>query len=413
MFRAVAASTLLVAAAAAAAAQDDPAQLAGRPAVRAALAAIRAGEPATIADQIRLCEIPAPPMAEAARAAAYAAAFRAAGLRNVRLDREGNVLGDRPGRAARPLVVLAAHLDTVFPEGTNVRVRRDGTRLRGPGIGDDCRGLAVLLAVARALDAARVETSGTITFVGTVGEEGLGDLRGARALLLDTLRSRVDHFVAVEGGGHSITNVAVGSRRYRVTIRGPGGHSFEDFGRANPAHALGRALAAIADFPALATPQATFSVGRLGGGTSVNAIPAEAWMEVDLRSADAAALAALDTRFQQAVRRAVALENDRWRQRGQLTVTLDSLGRRPSGRTEAASPLVRAALAASRALGIPASLDEGSTDANIAMSLDIPAIAMGSGGTGSGVHTEQETFDTRDSWRGSQRVLLLALALAR
>ena len=201
---------------AAARAQDpsEVARLAETPPVRAALAAIRAAEPATIDDQVRLCEIPAPPFKEATRARAYADAFRAARLRNVRTDRAGNVLGERPGRAARPHVVISAHLDTIFPETTDVKVTRSGTLLRGPGIGDNCRGLAVLLAIARALDAAKVETTGPITFVGTVGEEGLGNLRGVTALFADTLASRVDRFVSVDGSGHGITHVAVGSHRY-------------------------------------------------------------------------------------------------------------------------------------------------------------------------------------------------------
>ena len=397
------------------AAAQSPAEVARLielPAVRAALETIRANEPATIDDQIRLCEIPAPPFGEAARAAAYADAFRAAGLARVRLDEAGNVLGERPGRAPRPHLVISAHLDTVFPEGTDVRVTREGTLLRGPGIGDDCRGLAVLLAVARALASAGVETDGSITFVGTVGEEGLGDLRGVKALFAGTLDRPADRFVSVDGSGHGITHIAVGSHRYRVTVQGPGGHSYDDFGRANPVHALGRAAALIAELQVPAQPKTTFSIGRIGGGTSINALPAEAWMEVDLRSSDPVSLETLDRQFQEAVRRAVALENDRWRQRGAVTVTIDTIGDRPAGRTEADSPLVETALAVSRALGLPSVLDEGSTDANVPMRLQVPAITVGSGGIGAGAHSLQETFDTTDSWRGSQRILLLTIALA-
>ena len=405
---------LFLALPAAAVAQDPGAvpALAAAPGVRTALEAIRAGEPATIEEQIRLCEIPAPPFKEAARARAYADAFRAVGLRNVRLDGEGNVLGERPGRAARPHLVMSAHLDTVFPEETDVRVSRSGSILSGPGIGDDCRGLAVLLAVARALDAGQVETAGSITFVGTVGEEGLGDLRGVKALFADTLKGRIDRFVSVDGSGHGITHVAVGSHRYRVTFRGPGGHSYDDFGRANPAHALGRAMALIGDIRVPATPRTTFSVGRIGGGTSINAIPQEVWMEVDLRSPDPTSLAALDARFQEAVQRALTAENARWRQSGGLTVSVDKIGDRPAGSTAASSPLVETAVAVSSALGIRSPLDEGSTDANVAMNLGIPAITVGAGGGGAGAHTLQETFDTADSWRGSQRILLLTIALA-
>ena len=397
-----------------AAAQDAAAvqRLARNPTVSAALAAIEASEPATVAEQIRLCEIPAPPFKEAARAAAYADAFRAAGLKNVRVDGEGNVVGERPGAQPRPNVVLSAHLDTVFPEGTDVKVTREGTRLRGPGIGDDCRGLAVLLAVARALDAAGVETPGSLTFVGTVGEEGLGDLRGAKALFAETLKGRIDRFVSVDGSGHAITNVAVGSRRYRVTFRGPGGHSYEDFGRANPSHALGRALAAIADFRVPAQPRTTFSVGRVGGGTSINAIPSDAWMEVDLRSSNAEALESLDARFHDVVKRAVAEENERWRHNGRIDASIETLGDRPGGALPPSAAIVQTALAVSGALGIRSVLDESSTDANIPISMGIPAITTGGGGTGSGAHSPQEVFDTTDSFRGSQRILLLAIALA-
>ena len=391
---------------------QDVSDLVGIPAVRAALDAARSGEPATIRDQIRLCEIPAPPFKEAARAQAFAAAFRAAGLQNVRLDREGNVLGERPGRKPRPHLVLAAHLDTVFPEGTNVTVTRKGAWLHGPGIGDDCRGLAVLLAVTRALDAARVETDGPVTFVGTVGEEGLGDLRGVKALFAETLKGRIDRFVAVDSSGHGITNVSVGSRRYRVTFRGPGGHSYDDFGRANPAHALGRAMALVAELQVPVQPRTTFSVGRVGGGTSVNAIPAEAWMEVDLRSSDPAALDALDSRFQQAVQRALTVENNRWKQNGRLSVAVEKIGDRAAGRMSDDAPIVQTAVAVTRAVGLRSQLEEGSTDSNVPMNLGIPAITVGTGPS-RGTHTVQEAFDTTDSWRGTQQIVLLTIALAR
>src|SRR5687767_6351847 len=289
-------------------------------AVRAALDAVRADESRTIDEQIRLCEVPAPPFKEAARARVYADAFRAAGLQNVRIDREGNVLGVRPGRSARPNLVFSAHLDTVFPEDTNVKVTRKGSVLFGPGIGDDCRGLAVILAIVRALDRAKVQTPGTITFVGTVGEEGLGDLRGVKALFNETLKGQIDRFVSVDGTGLSISHIAVGSLRYRVTFKGPGGHSYGSFGIANPIHALGRAIEGMADLQVPADPKTTFNVGRVGGGTSVNAIAFEAWMEVDMRSVDPAALQALDASFQKAVDGAVAAENRRWNDNGRITV---------------------------------------------------------------------------------------------
>ena len=392
---------------------DVGARLLREPAVRGALDIARATETATIDEQVRLCEIPAPPFKEAARAAAYADAFRAAGLRNVRIDSAGNVLGERPGRAARPHLVFSAHLDTVFPEETNVRVTRDGSILRGPGIGDDCRGLAVVLAVIRALNQANVETNGTITFVGTVGEEGLGDLRGVKALFGETLAGQVDRFVSVDGTGLGITHVAVGSLRYRVTFSGPGGHSYGAFGIANPMHALGRAISSFADTRPPLDPKTTFSVGRIGGGTSVNAIPADAWMEVDMRSADQEALRALESRFRVAVAAALTAENARWDQKGRISVTETLVGARPAGAIPATAPIVQAAVSVTRVLGAEVELSEGSTDANIPLSLNIPAITIDAGGSGTGSHTVEEAFDTTDSWRGTQRAVLLAIALAQ
>jgi tripeptide aminopeptidase len=381
--------------------------------VRAALESAKSSEPQTIEDQIRLCEIPAPPFKEAARARAFADAFRSAGLRNVRVDTAGNVVGERPGRAPRPNIVISAHLDTVFPEETDVRVTRDGTVLKGPGIGDDCRGLAVLLAIARALDKGGIDTPATVTFVGTVGEEGLGDLRGVKTLFGETLRGQIDQFVSIDGSGYGITHRGVGSRRYRVTFKGPGGHSYGAFGLANPAHALGRAIAAFADLQVPDDPKTTFAVGRIGGGTSVNAIPFEAWMEVDMRSVDAAALRTLEAGFLKAVDEGAAAENARWNQNGQLTVDTQLVGDRPAGVTAASSPIVEAALSATKALGLVPTLDEGSTDANTPMSLGIPAITIDAGGRGTGAHALEETFDTQDSWKGTQRALLLAIALAQ
>ena len=382
------------------------------PAVRAALEAARVAEPATLDEQVRLCEIPAPPFGEAARGAAYAEAMRVAGLDDVRIDAAGNVLGERPGRSAGPRLVFSAHLDTVFPSDTDVRVTRTGSVLRGPGIGDDCRGLAVVLAVARALDAGGVETGGPITFVGTVGEEGLGDLRGVKALFGDTLAGRIDRFVSVDGGGLGITSTAVGSRRYRVTFSGPGGHSFGNFGIVNPVHAVGRLVAAMADFEVPDEPRTTFSVGRIGGGVSVNAIAAEAWIEVDLRSTDPDALRPLDDRFHEAVTQALEDERARWDGEGVLEASTKLVGERPAGETPAASAIVQLAMGATRLLGIEPRLDRGSTDASLAMSLGVPAITVGGGGRGTWAHSLGETFDARDSWLGTQRAVLLAVALA-
>lgn len=381
--------------------------------VRAALEAARRAEPATIEDQVRFCEVPAPPFGETVRGAVLRRAFEDAGLRNVRVDRVGNVLGERPGLSARPRLVVASHLDTVFPEGTDVRVRRAGTRLSGPGIGDNCRGLAVLVAVARSLDEARLETPGSVTFVANVGEEGLGDLRGMKALFGETLKGQIDRLVSIDNAGIHITNAGVGSRRYRVTFRGPGGHSFGRFGLANPAGALGRAIARISEFRVPRDPRTTFNVGRIGGGTSVNAIPAEVWMEVDLRSGDKEALASLDSNFHRALTAAVSEENARWGTPRVVSATAELVGDRPVGSVSDTAPIVLTAVEVARALSLSAPLGESSSDANLPMSLGVPAIAIGGGGRSSDSHALSESFDTTDSVKGTENALLLTIALAR
>jgi tripeptide aminopeptidase len=382
------------------------------PRVRQALEAARAGEPQTIEDQIAICQIEAPPFKEARRAEDYRRRLEALGLRNVRIDSMGNVIAERPGEPGEPVVVISGHLDTVFPEGTDVTVRREGTTLRAPGIGDDCRGLAILLGIARALDQAQVRTRGTIVFVGTVGEEGPGNLRGVRHLFARELAGRVDYFISVDGTGLGLTRDAVGSHRYTVTYRGPGGHSYGDFGAPNPVHALGRAIAKISDFQVPTDPRVTFSVGVIEGGTSVNSIAMSAAMQVDMRSVDAGALDALDARLQAALRQALEEENARWSQGDRLTLDIDTIGIRPAGRQPADAPIIRAAEDAGRALGFPVPAIASSTDANIPISLGIPAVTIDGGGRGGGAHSLGEWFDTADSHLGTQWALLFVLTLA-
>ncbi len=392
---------------------DIGAKLLKNPAVEAALEAARQNEPQTLEDQVQLCEIPAPPFKETRRAEEYKRMFEGLGLRNVRIDDVGNVLGERPGLAAHPHLVFSAHLDTVFPEETNVKTSRAGPVIRGPGIGDDCRGLAVVLGVVRSLNQARVQTQGTITFVATVGEEGLGDLRGVRHLFEHTLKGTIDRFVSVDGTGLGITHTAVGSYRYRVTYRGPGGHSYGAFGLANPIHALGRAIAKISDFQVSRAPKTTFNVGRIGGGTSVNSIAFEAWMEVDMRSADSASLRLMEERFRKAIDQALNEENERWGNRGKLSIVAELAGLRPAGQIPESSAFVQAAVSVNRALGLPVGLGEGSTDSNIPISLNIPAITIGGGGAGTGAHSLSESFDSTNSWQGTQRAILLAIAFTQ
>ena len=407
---------LLLLSAAPAAAQDQPATIGERllatPTITRAVDAVRRNEPAILDEQVRLCEIEAPPFKEQKRAAALKAVFEGLGLKNVRIDAAGNVLGERPGAAPRPHLVFSAHLDTVFPEGTSVKTTRMGNVLKGPGISDDCRGLAVLVGVIRAMNEAGVQTPGSMTFAGTVGEEGLGDLRGVKHLFNQELKGRIDRFVSVDGSGMGITHTAVGSRRYRVTYKGPGGHSYGAFGLANPIHALGRAIAKISELRVPAEPKTTFNVGRVGGGTSVNSIPFEAWLELDLRSADKAALTALDAAALKAFEQALAEDNDRWGQRGQLTLDCKLVGDRPAGQVPANAPIIAAAVSVTRALGLTPTLDEGSTDSNVPISLGIPAVTIDGGGSARGTHSLDEEFDTTNSWQGTARALLLAIALA-
>lgn len=387
-------------------------ELLADPTIRAALERVKVNEPGIIAEQIRICEIEAPPFGEAKRGLELKAVFTRLGLENVRIDAVGNVLGERKGASAKPHLVMAAHLDTVFPEGTDVKVRREGAWLHGPGIGDDCRGLAVLIGIVRALDESKVITKGPITFVANVGEEGLGDLRGTKELFETTLKGRIDRYVSVDGTGMGMTRVGVGSFRYRVTFKGPGGHSYGAFGRVNPIHALGRALAEVAEYRVASQPKTTFSVGRIGGGTSVNSIPFEAWAEVDMRSHDKASLDALHGMFLKTVDAAAAAENRRWND-GTITVEKKSVGIRPAGETKASDPIVTRAEAVTLALRLPVDWSAGSTDSNVPMSLGIPAITIDGGGDGRDAHALTEAFDTTDSWKGTQRALLIAVALSR
>ncbi len=363
--------------------------------------------------QIALSEIPSPTGGESARAAAIATRFRALGLRGVRTDGAGNVLGVRDGEAAALPVVVCAHLDTVFPEGTTVDVARDGQRITGPGIVDNSRGLAAMLALAEVIDGTRVRTRRPIVFAATVGEEGAGDLRGAKHLF-----SRLDAMpaacIALDGAGDDrIVHRALGARRFRVTFRGAGGHSWAAYGVPNPVHAAGAAAAKLAAMPLPRVPRTTLSVCRIGGGLSVNTIPDEAWLEVDLRSSSAATLDECTAEVRHAVRAAAREENAR-RAPGTtpLTVDVTAIGDRPCGELSREHSLVRAAAAATQAIGRIPELVTASTDANVPISLGIPAIAIGAGGRGGGVHTAAEWFDNTDGSLGVARALTVLVAAA-
>ena len=389
--------------------------------IRAARHHIERTDEVTLARQAALSAIPAPTGAEGRRAARVAELFREIGLSDVAVDHAGNVHGwlGRNGGKSAP-VVLAAHLDTVFGAEVDVAVERRGQRLEGPGISDNARGLAALVTVAEAMVAARVPATRPILFAATVGEEGSGDLRGVKHLLngkhtnTTMLPSTPAAFIALDGAGlDRVIHRALGSKRYHVTFRGPGGHSWAAFGVANPANAVGRAAALLADLAPQHAPRTTCAVVRLGGGTGLNSIPQEAWLDLDLRSEDPRALAQLDVTVRAALERAADDENRR-RTAGSptLRVEVQLLGDRPSGMTPRAHPLVQAAVAANRALGRDAELASASTDANVPIALGIPAIALGAGGKAGDAHLATEWYENVEGALGIIRALLVTAAMA-
>lgn len=378
--------------------------------VQQALAFIEQREEQTVQEQLDITEIPAPPFQEQRRAEDYLQRVRALGLENATIDSEGNVVAIRNGSGAGPTLLIAAHLDTVFPETVDTTVEFREGRYYAPGIGDDTRGLAVLLAVIDALESSNIETVGDIIFSGNVGEEGRGDLRGVKALFRDL--QQVDGFISVDGvRQRRITTGGTGSRRFEFIFRGPGGHSFGAFGLPSAIHAMGRAIARISEFQTPRFPKTTFTVGTVSGGTSVNSIAAEAIFALDMRSNDSAALAMLEQDAKQAALEAVAEENSRWSS-DLISVEFKLIGDRPVGSTPSTSPIVQVAALAFADLGIEIDgLGISSTDSNVPMSLGIPAITIAGGGEGGGAHSPGEWFSPIDSHLGPQSVLLNVLTL--
>jgi acetylornithine deacetylase/succinyl-diaminopimelate desuccinylase-like protein len=375
--------------------------------MRRAFSFIAGDESAIEADQIRLSLIPAPPFGETARCGAFADDLRAAGLQPA-LDAEGNVLAayDRTGRNP---VVLDAHLDTVFPSSLRLELRRKGRQLHLPGISDNGSGIAAILAFIRAARHADLRFRRPVIFLGSVGEEGEGNLRGVRHLFRSAPWREENNgscdFIAIDGSGmHRITHQALGSRRVRVRMTGPGGHSWADFGRPNPVHIMASAIHAFVSNHSVGRHGASFNVGLIRGGIAVNAIPSEACAEVDLRATTAAYLNDLDQHLQKSVNTAVLHSG--------VECRMEVMGERPSGETPVSSHLVQAAVESTRYFGIDAHLDIGSTNANVPMSLGVPAIAVGAGGTSGNIHTPQEWFDSSQRHIGLQRLLLLVAILA-
>ncbi len=361
----------------------------------AAKAKIAADHAKIISDVITLTEIEAPPFKEANRAAAFREMLRAEGLSDVTTDAEGNVYGTRKGTGGGPLIVITAHLDTVFPEGTNVKVRREGNMLYAPGVGDDTSSLPVLLAFIRAMKAANYSTKADIIFMGNVGEEGPGDLRGVRYLFTKgPLKDKIDYFISFEPGrAGRITNGGVGSKRYKVTFKGPGGHSFGDFGLVNPAYAMANAMVEFGKMKVPAEPRTVYNVGLLEGGTSVNSIPFSTAMTVDMRSAGKAALDAEEQAFLAILPRAVEAENAaRSTAKGKISFDAQKVGDRPVGSTATSTDLVEIATAVTKAAGIEPKYGASSTDSNLPMSLGIPAVTLGSGFQTMRAHSLEEAM---------------------
>ena len=382
--------------------------------IAAARRRIRALDPTTLDDMQSIVKIPAPPFGETERGAFVADLFRAAGL-EVLLDEVGNVIATPPGTTDVQSVILSAHLDTVFPAETPIDVRKNGVRILAPGISDNARGLAAMIAIARVIQEQQLKTRIPVAFVATVGEEGLGDLRGVKHLFrAGSAYRNAAAFISLDGTGRRrIVYRAIGSRRLRVTISGPGGHSWADWGNANAVHAMGLGIGGVDQLDVPKQPRSSVTVGRVGGGTSVNAVPAEAWCEVDVRSEAANLLADLETSVRETFSSALEHINTR-RKRGTSALTLDIrvIGDRPSGETPVNSAVVRAARSATRAFGDTPELVASSTDANIPIALGIPAIALGAGGESGGTHTVDEWYSNEGGPEGIERALLIVLEVA-
>jgi tripeptide aminopeptidase len=363
--------------------------------------------------QVKLAEIPAPSYAEEQRAAAVEPLLAAAGLR-VHSDKTGNVIGELRGASEKEIVLVAAHLDTVFPAGTDVKVRREGERLNGPGISDNGTGLAALVALARAMQAAKITPRRTILFAADVGEEGEGNLRGMRALV-EAYRANLKAAIVLDGSGTDHVSIkALASRRLAVTVTGPGGHSWSDFGMVNPINAIVRTAVRFINTKVPSTPRTTFNVGQIEGGTSVNSIPHEAGFKVDIRSESEEELARLEAALRECVTAGVRDEMDsaRDRSKGKLEWKVELLGSRPGGELAAGSPLLAALRGADEFLGNHSRLERSSTDANIPLSLGIDAIAIGAGGNGGGAHSLQEWYEPAGREMGLKRALLTLLDVA-
>jgi tripeptide aminopeptidase len=392
-------------------ARSEP--LADRPQVREALNWLDDNLDWTTAQQIRLTEIPAPSFEEAKRAQAVKEILSADGL-SVFTDKVGNVVGELRGTDDKDVVLLAAHLDTVFSAGTEIKVRREGNRLLAPGISDNGTGLAGLLAVARAIQSAKIKPFRTILFAANVGEEGEGNLRGMRALI-DAYRTKLRAVIVLDGSGiDHVTTKALASRREEVVISGPGGHSWSDFGMPNPINALVRGSVRFINTKVPTAPRTTFNLGQIAGGTSVNSIPFEAALKVDLRSENEDEITRMETALRDCIAAGVKdeMDNARDRTRGKLEWKINLIGSRPGGELTQDSALLDALRAADDFIANKSRNERSSTDANIPLSMGIDAIAIGAGGNGGGAHSLQEWYEPAERELGLKRVLLTLLGIS-
>ena len=389
--------------------------LADRADIKAAFKHIEDNHERGVAEVIELTEIPAPPFGEEKRGARFAEMLEETGFGEVATDAVGNVIARREGKKGDRVIAVAAHIDTVFPLATDVAVRKRGNTYFAPGIGDNTRAMAMLLEIARAMVAHDIEADADILLIGNVGEEGLGDLRGVRHLFRDGAE-KIDAFIAVDGGRRNrLIYAAIGSLRYRVIFRGPGGHSWGAFGLGNPHHALGRAIENfdIAAAEVVKTGErTTYNVGRIGGGTSVNSVPFESWMEIDMRSGDPAKLEEMDAVLKEAVMAALEEENADRARGDELTVELKPVGNRPAGKGDLETPLIQRSMAAMKAFGLEPDLRASSTDANIPISLNVPAVTLSRGGVTRGAHSLAESWTDEKTTLSTQLTMLVILSEA-
>lgn len=372
-------------------------------------------EPETMNELIELTQIPAPPFAEQKRAARYKEMLEAAAIDSIWIDEVGNVVALRKGTGNGKTVVLEAHLDTVFPLETDVTVTLRGDTLFAPGIGDDSRGLSMVLAVLKAMNKAEIKTASDILFVGVVGEEGLGDLRGVKHLF-EKNKPKIDSYIAIDGGDIGrINSMGLGSLRYKVTFKGPGGHSWGAFGLANPHHAMGKAIDYFNQAAAVyvaSGPKTTYNVGRIGGGTSVNSIPFETWIEVDMRSESPEKLKGVERIFLEQMNKALTDYNATVKTGAKLTTAIEKIGERPSGELAEGLPLIQKALAATEYFKAKPLITRGSTNSNIPIALGVPAITIGRGGKGGNSHSLDEWWINDKGAEAIKLALLILVAEA-